>query len=135
MVAGAADYRLMPGRRNHPEDELQRAVIGMFRVMLPPTAVWWHNPSGMKAGSKYQPAILKGLGWKPGLPDLMIFWASELLCIELKAPGRPAKASIEQQLFMNRLEEMGAHVTTENSVEGVERFLRRHIPLRGKIAA
>ena len=68
------------------EDALQRDVARLLDYALPPDAVWFHAPNG-GGRSKVEAAIFKGLGVKPGVPDLIILYRGRCLAIELKAPG------------------------------------------------
>ena len=78
--------------RSHPEDDLQRVVAKYLDRM---GWLWCHVPNG-GSRRRIEAAILKGLGVKRGVPDILIFerWSSEKgtghgVAIELKsARGR-----------------------------------------------
>lgn len=121
----------MPARkRNHPEDDLQRAVARFLDVVLPDDAVWFHVPNG-GGRSKVEASILKGLGVKAGVPDIVILRAGRGYAIELKPP-RPHKSSVsdEQKKFHGRLRAASIPVTVAYSVDDVIAFLNENaIPI------
>ena len=55
-------------KRRHPEDDLQRAVAQLLDSL---GWLWWHTPNGGRR-SKIEAKRLKGLGVKPGVPDILI---------------------------------------------------------------
>ena len=70
--------------RRHPEQQLQQAVARYLDVALP-GEVWWTTiPAG--GGGKVRGAILKGLGYKAGTPDILIVYEGRAYWMELKAP-------------------------------------------------
>lgn len=91
-----------PRRRitQRPEEALQRACAEFLTLAMPPPpagAVWWHTPNQRGTRSRVEAQILKALGVKAGIPDLLFLWRGRLHCVELKAPkgGRPSPAQIE----------------------------------------
>lgn len=83
-------------RRAHTEDDLQRAVfqwITLATPRIPGLAIAFHPANGGRRDAR-EAARLKGMGVRPGVPDIMIPYpqvdiASELvsagLAIELKS--------------------------------------------------
>lgn len=65
----------------HPEDALQRAVAKLLDHL---GWRWCHVPNGGKRG-KTEAARLKGLGVKPGVPDVLIF--EEWTALDSRAGG------------------------------------------------
>jgi hypothetical protein len=59
--------------------------------------------------------IFKGLGVRPGVPDLVILKAGELYALELKAPG--GRLSPSQRLTLAAMDECGATVATASSLD------------------
>ena len=79
-------------RRNQPESIMQQQVA---QVLDAAGCLWCHVPNGGKR-SPIEAAIMKGMGVKPGVPDILIFDAPPVqnlaratrgAAIELKAPG------------------------------------------------
>jgi hypothetical protein len=84
-------------RRRQPEAALQRAVVAHLEARAWPDVVWWHHPAG-GVRSKIE-AIMKGLGVKPGIPDLLAVRHGRFYAVELKAPsGRLSGAQSEMLL-------------------------------------
>ena len=70
-------------RRHAPEQALQRAVGELLNFTLGGLAWWSHFPAG--GGGKLRGAILRGLGLKPGVPDIIIIDAGRAYWLELKS--------------------------------------------------
>ncbi len=100
-------------------------------MALPEGAVWWHTPLG-GARSRTEAAILKGLGTRPGLPDIMVLFRARLIAIELKAPG--GRLSAAQADMHRRLPLAGAVVFTAYSLDELADFLGEIVPLRARVA-
>jgi hypothetical protein len=76
-------------RRRRPEDEIHRAVCQHLRQRGVPGLVWWHTPNGGKR-RPVEAAILKGLGTRAGVADLIFVHRGRPFALELKADdGRP----------------------------------------------
>lgn len=117
---------------NRPEEALQRSVAAFLDVALPPDAVWWHTPNQRGTRQKWENQLLKGLGTKAGIPDVLILWSGELFCIELKAKGQYfSKAQKETRA---RLQIAGAAYGEEKrSLDSVIRWLKAmDIPLKAR---
>ena len=80
----------MSSRRHHrPEDQLQRTVCQHLRQRGAPGLVWWHTPNGGKR-RPVEAAILKGLGVRAGVADLIFLCDGRAFALELKTDdGRP----------------------------------------------
>lgn len=108
----------MAGKHNHPEDDLQRAVVDLL-------AVWERQghlsyfavPNGGKRG-RLEAARLKGLGVRAGIPDLVVMIpprdfpgvrapksAPKTIFLELKSPK--GKLSERQVTCKNWLQHNG----------------------------
>jgi hypothetical protein len=99
-------------RRQHPESELQRALVRHLEVRAVPGLVWFHVPQGNKLGGKIsakgiavQGAINKALGVKRGVSDLILLHAGKFYGLELKAEGRTPTA--EQLKFIDDVNAAG----------------------------
>lgn len=92
--------------RQHPESHLQRAVCQWWAAQYPRTWEWTnHCPSGVAIDAK-RAAVMKGLGWKRGMPDLMCHVRRGEyigLALELKADAK-GKLSPDQQRWLAFLE-------------------------------
>jgi len=123
--------RRRPPRRADVEAQLQRAVAEYLDVALPADAVW--TAIGHGGGGKTRGAILKGMGVKAGMPDIMIIWRGQVIFIELKA-GRGG-LSRAQKAFHDRLYLAGASITVCRCLSDVHVFLgTRGVPLRARVA-
>jgi hypothetical protein len=71
-------------KRSQPERELQRALIEHLSWRAPAGTWWTHFPAGGRR-SRVTGAILKGMGTKPGCPDIFILSHGKLFGLELKA--------------------------------------------------
>lgn len=114
---------------NHPEDDLQRAVVSTLALSPELRAV--AIPNGGKRNIR-EAARMKAQGVRAGVSDLLVFWhPGKVAMIELKAPGkvtgkkRPlASLSAEQFAWFGWAQISGFPVTVCDSVAGVEEFLR-----------
>lgn len=109
--------KMRRGRKRHPEDDMQRALfkwITLATPRIPQLALAFHPANGGRRG-KIESARLKGLGVRPGVPDVMIPGYSRFrgdpnlerigLAIELKAgDNEPTK---EQLQWLSRLQSAG----------------------------
>jgi VRR-NUC domain len=78
--------------RNRPEDAIQRAVFEHLAVRGASDVFAFHPANGGWR-SRTEAAILKGLGVRPGVPDIIAIKAGRTYAIELKAPsGRVTEA-------------------------------------------
>ena len=130
-----ATATLLPERapRRHLEDDLQRAVMQFLDWALGARGVAYAIPNGGKRHAR-EAARMKGLGVKPGVPDIGICFEGRSLFVELKAPR--GVMSDAQKDMTRRLHYAGGVVMLCRSVEDVEAQLREAcIPLRGRVAA
>jgi len=78
-------------------------------------------PSG--GGGRLRGAILRGMGLKAGVPDILFIWKGRAYWVEVKAPkGKLSVSQIECQMD---LKQAGCEVATVRSVEDVEDALCR----------
>jgi hypothetical protein len=112
-------------RLRRPEQEIHKAVAAHLRQRGVAGLVWWHTPNGMFAGGKrtrkgisIQGAILKSLGVRAGVSDIICVHDSRIFALEIKAPGaRPTEAQLE---FIAAMEGAGAFCCV---AEGLDRAL------------
>lgn len=91
-----------------------------------PGLVWWHTPNGAKLGGRrsrkgiaIQGSIMKGLGVRAGVSDILAFFKGQFFALELEAPGgRPTE---EQLKFISEVREQGGNVCV---AEGLDEALR-----------
>lgn len=77
------------------EQQIHKAVIAHLKQRGAPGLVWFHPPNGGSRRPK-EAAILKGLGVRPGVSDLILLHKGHAYALELKAPGgRVSKAQDE----------------------------------------
>lgn len=115
---------------NRPEQELQKSVVE-YLELAKPRCIWFHVPNG-GARSKTEAAIMKGLGVKAGVADLIFLWKDRCSFIELKTEkGRISKAQVA---FMEECGEYGIGYVTCHSLEEVFFWLKTwDIPLENDV--
>jgi hypothetical protein len=101
-------------RRQQPEAQIQRAVLAHLEARAAPDAFWFHPPNG-GARTRVEGAILKSLGVRPGVPDLILFRGGRCYSIELKAPGR--QPSPAQRATIARMERAGVFCSIVDSLD------------------
>jgi hypothetical protein len=81
---------------NHPEQSLHLAVAELLTLYPPGRSgvAWFHPPQGGKRGGKrnrrgvpIEAAILKGMGARAGVSDLVLLWGGGSAVVELKVEG------------------------------------------------
>lgn len=105
-------------KRNRIEDQIQRAVVQHLRERGSPGIVFWHTPNGGYR-RKSEAAILKSLGVRAGVPDIICVHNSRIFGLELKAPG--GRQSESQMQFASDLNAAGGFCCT---VEGLDRAIK-----------
>src|SRR5262249_16457247 len=82
-------------RRHRAEDYVQRAVIEHLRIRGARRLLWWHTPNGGKR-RPIEAAIMKSLGVRAGVADLILLHGGRMCALELKAEnGRPTAAQMQ----------------------------------------
>ncbi len=113
----------MTARRRHPEQQLQRAVVEYLRIMENLHHLVFFHPANGGGRSRIEAAIFKGLGVRPGVPDLVLLLPdSRAAFIELKADG--GRLSASQLAFKKQVEALDFRYAECRSVDEVERFVR-----------
>lgn len=116
------------------EEAVHRQVVSYLRVALPSPWLFWHTANGM-GRSKAEAGILKALGVRAGIPDLILIGPERrMICIEFKAP-KPARSSLSpaQKDTINALGELGVPTIIVRSLDEAERALRElGVPLKGR---
>lgn len=117
---------------NRPEEALHRAVALYLDLALGDGATWFHPANG-GGRSRAEAGVLKALGVKSGVPDVMIVCAGRVFGIELKTnKGRLSPAQTERHAI---LRDAGCPVEIARSVDDVDACLRAwNIPTRARAA-
>ena len=72
--------------RSMPEQQIQRAVFEHLAIRAASTAFAFHPANGGWR-SRVEAAILKGMGVKPGVPDIIAIKDARCYALELKGSG------------------------------------------------
>jgi hypothetical protein len=123
---------------NRPEQEIHRAVVQHVRLRGAPGVVFWHSPNGAYLGGKrtrkgaaIQGAIMKSLGVRSGVSDLVFLHHGRFFALELKAPGgRSTEAQIKFRDDVNRA---GGFATEAVGIDSALRCLEQWNLLCGSI--
>jgi hypothetical protein len=114
-------------RRAQPEAQLHRSLVEHLRWCAK-ADVWFCHLANGGARSKIEAAIFKGLGVRPGAPDLLVIHAGQPLFLELKTPGRALSPA--QTECHDALRRAGATVETADNIDTALTYLRRRGVLR-----
>ncbi len=95
-------------KRGTPEADIQRAIVGALRFVLPSGSIVHHSANEVTqagpAGAKRQ-AILVGMGVTPGFADLIVLSQGKVLFLEVKsATGAPSPS---QKAFRETVQAQG----------------------------
>lgn len=119
-------------KRRNPEQTFHRTVAAYLTAVLPEGSWWTTIPAG--GGGRLRGAILNGLGYKAGTPDILVIYRGMAVFIELKAPT--GTLSADQRRTIEAILATGADAYVCRTLEQVTECLRfNRIPLRGRIAA
>jgi hypothetical protein len=115
-----------------PEERLHRDIADYLTLTLCDTVFWTTIPLG--GGGRLRGAILRGMGVRPGLPDILVIDCGHALWIEVKTSKGVVSAA--QKICHEMLRLARSHVTVVRSLEDVERALIQWgVPLKARIAA
>lgn len=118
-------------QRNRIEDQIQRTVIQHLRERGERGIVYWHTPNGGHR-RKTEAAILKGLGVRPGVSDIIAIHRGRIFALELKAPeGRPTESQME---FISDLNAAGGFGCIATGLDQAIKCLETWGLLRGTAA-
>lgn len=103
------------------EQQIHRAVVAHLRQRGMPGVVFFHVPNGAFFGARraIQGAIMKGLGMRAGVADLIILHGGRGYALELKAQG--GRATEAQMEFMDDWRRAGGFGVI---AEGLDRALQ-----------
>ena len=117
---------------NRPEEQIQRAVVRFLGHALPTDAYCFAVPNQRGTRKKFEMGILKALGVRAGVPDIVILWAGKFIGLEVKAPG--GRLSEHQEAARTAIVRACGIYEVVRSVEEVERFLLKwQVPLRATV--
>jgi hypothetical protein len=114
------------------EQDLQIGVVKALRVVLRPEVFWFHVPNGGQR-SAVEGGILKAMGVRAGVPDLLFTWLADgqtkCLAIELKVGT--GKQTQSQREAMQALAACGWSVHEARSLTDVLVLLQMcNVPMR-----
>lgn len=116
-------------RRNRPEDAIQRAVFEHFAARAGRNVFAFAVPNG-GLRSKAEAAIMKGLGGRAGVPDVVAVKEGQMYALELKAAGGRLRES--QRQVIPEMEAAGAIVGVATGLDEALAWLELHNLLRGR---
>ena len=134
MARVASTFRQQPTRadvwprRNRPEDIIQRAVLDHLRVRSAPNVFAFHPANGGWR-SRVEAKILKGLGVRAGVPDLIAIHRGEVFAIELKSES--GRATAAQLQAIKDIRRAGGHAEICHGIDAAIKQLEEWHLLRG----
>jgi hypothetical protein len=99
---------------NRFEEVTQRAVVAHLNARAMPGVFWFHCPMGGYR-RKADAAILKAMGAKPGVPDIIAINRGTVHALELKHLN--GKLSTAQKATLDALELAGARVAVAYTLD------------------
>jgi hypothetical protein len=115
-------------RRHHAEDGVQRVVCQHLQIRGANKLVWWHTPNGGKR-NRIEAAVMKGLGVRAGVADLIAVHDGRAFALELKADGgRPTEAQLQ---FIDEFRAAGGNAVVAEGLDQALRTLEAWKLLRG----
>jgi hypothetical protein len=119
-----------------PEQDIHKAVAAHLRQRGAPGLVWWHTPNGAMLGGKrsrkgiaIQGSIMKGLGVRAGVSDILALYRGKFFALELKAEGgRPTE---DQLAFHSEVKANGGFTCVADGLDRALRALEMWGLLRG----
>ena len=113
----------MGGKLNHPEDDLQRAVLQYLALAVSKHYIVVAIPNGGKR-NMLEAKIMKGLGVRAGTPDIHISGCGFSGWLELKAEG--GRLSPAQKEFRDECLEKNIPWKEVRDVRDAEEFVTVH---------
>ena len=96
-----------------------------IRMRAVPGLVWWHSPQGAYyGGSDRQGALMKALGVRPGVSDLVFLLRGQFYALELKRL-KGGRASPEQEQFLADVEHAGGVIAIAAGLDEALAVLER----------
>ena len=135
MARASSTFRQQPTgadlrpRRNRAEDMIQRAVFEHLALRSAPGVFAFHPPNGGWR-SRIEAAILRGLGVRAGVPDVIAIRGGCVYALELKPPG--GRLTAAQNAAHAALRAAGATVVTSYGLDDAISMLEEWGLLRGQ---
>jgi len=101
-------------RRRNPETALQCTIVQHLQARGMPGLVFFHCPNGGYR-TKAEAGILKAMGVRPGVSDLILLHQNKTFALELKAQG--GRATEEQMAFLSDADRAGAFTALATGVD------------------
>lgn len=114
-----------------PEQVIQKAIVQHLRQRGVPGLVFFHVPNGGHR-KPIEGAILKGLGVRAGVSDLILLHNSKFFALELKAEG--GRATEAQMAFLSDADAAGAFTAMPTGLNAALATLETWGLLRGSFA-
>ena len=117
---------------NRPEQKIHIAIIDHLKIRGVPGLVYWHVPNG-GLRTKREASLLKAMGVRPGVADLILVHDGKIFALELKAPG--GRPTLEQINFCADMERQGAHTAMPSGLDAALSTLESWGLLSGRAQA
>src|SRR5262245_41656714 len=117
---------------HRPEQEIQRAIFEHLAARGVSGTFSFHVPNGGWR-SRVEAAILKGMGVRAGVPDVILIRDAEMYALELKAAG--GRLSPAQRECQERMRAAGCKVATAVGLDQALAQLEAWGLLRGSARA
>jgi len=101
-------------RKRNPETALQCTIVQHLQARGMPGLVFFHVPNGGYR-TKAEAGILKAMGVRPGVSDLILLHQNKTFALELKAQG--GRATEEQMAFLSEADRAGAFTALATGVD------------------
>lgn len=105
------------------EDSLQIAVATYLKLQYP-HALWWHTPNGGSRNA-IEAAKLKRMGVLAGVPDIVIVYYSDMICLELKI--KPNKQTDTQKEFEKKITAYGHPYAVCYNIDEAKEFIDKYL--------
>lgn len=122
-----------------PEQQIHKAVADHLRQRGAPGLLWWHTANGAffggrrnRKGMAIQGAIMKGLGVRAGVSDILALHDGKFFALELKADG--GRATEEQLRFHDDVRANGGFTCMAEGIDEALRALEMWGLVRGVVA-
>ena len=99
---------------DRPEQKIHIAVADHLRRRGVPGLVRFHPANG-GLRTKREASLLKAMGVRAGVSDLILIHNNRMFAMELKAPG--GRASAEQLAFLSEVDAAGAHTAMPEGLD------------------
>src|SRR5262245_27424011 len=131
LLAHAQPHAERRRRRRRPEQDLQRAVLEHLELYSVPNCDWFHVGNGGWR-SPVEAKVLKSLGVRPGVPDLILIRDGQTFGLELKT--EIGKLTSVQRTAHVLMRAAGAEVEVAYGIDEAIELLQRWQILHGQTA-